>query len=385
MFNQNEIAINSVMFWAIAFAAILLLNLFSQVRAKAFVFSLINLAFLYLLLGGAIVFVCIFIILMFLSLKSFSLKSTRVAVLSIVSIVLFFLFLVNKLQGRFEFLVPIGSILAIVGFSFVVLRCVEVVRGVFSAQHSAPGLVALTNYLVPFHMLAAGPIAAYNDYASKPFEVLPLSKNDVMDAVEVIARGLFNKYVLCFFIDKLFLNGFRSEGSAFALEMLMFTLWSYLDFSSYSNIALGVGKLAGVSTPVNFRNPLISRNVIDFWDRWHISLSHFIKRNVFMPIQIALMRSDLRSRPLLFASFATTVSFLLVGLWHGLALGWFLWGALHALGLVGVRVYTHFLQRTLTPVRFVAYKQSIVVRIVATVVTYIYVAFAFYPVAMMGR
>ncbi|QDZ08075.1 hypothetical protein FPZ24_11770 [Sphingomonas panacisoli] len=385
MFNQNEIAINSVMFWAVAFAAIALLNMASGVRAKSYLFAGVNLAFLFLLLGKSVVFVPLFVGAVFVVLQSFSIKSAKLATLTISSTILFFMFMVNKLQASVASFTAVGSILAIVGFSFITLRCVEVIRGVFSGQHAAPSLVMLTNYLVPFHMLAAGPIAAYDDFARKPFDDARLTNEDVMQAVEVIARGLFNKFVLCYFIDKIFLSGFRSDGAAFVLETLMFTLWSYLDFSSYSNIALGIGKLAGVTTPVNFRNPLISRNVIDFWDRWHISLSHFVKRNVFMPIQIALMRSRMRPRPLLYASFATTVSFLLVGLWHGIALKWLTWGALHALGLVGVRVYTHFLQKALTPQQMVAYRKNMAIRVVATVVTYVYVAFAFLAVALIGR
>ena len=79
-------------------------------------------------------------------------------------------------------------------------------------------------------------------------------------------------------------------------------LWLYLDFSAYSDIAVGVGRLMGVATPENFNRPYLARNMIDFWERWHISLSLFIRRNMFIPIQLALMRRTDGRRPLLVAS-----------------------------------------------------------------------------------
>jgi D-alanyl-lipoteichoic acid acyltransferase DltB (MBOAT superfamily) len=234
-------------------------------------------------------------------------------------------------------------------------------------------------------MLAAGPIAAFEDHSRKPFEHVPLRKDRVIDGLELIARGLFNKFVICYILDQVFLQDFQSTGPAFILEMLVFTFWSYLDFSAYSMIALGIGYLAGVPTPINFRNPFAGRNLIDFWDRWHISLSTFVKNNVFMPIYITLMRRPGPSRPLLYASVATMVSFVLVGLWHGLSLGWFLWGFLHAIGLVIVRYYGHFLQTRLSPSSLKRYRQSVGVRAVATVITYAYITFAFYPVAVLSH
>ncbi len=71
---------------------------------------------------------------------------------------------------------------------------------------------------------------------------------------------------------------------------MFFYLWLYLDFSAYSDITVGAGRLMGVATPENFNRPYVARNLVDFWDRWHISLSRFIYRNVFTPVQLFLLR-----------------------------------------------------------------------------------------------
>jgi D-alanyl-lipoteichoic acid acyltransferase DltB (MBOAT superfamily) len=383
--NNFDIDVNGVLFWAVAVAAILLLNVCTSVRAKTVAFAAVNLAFLWLLLGSFLVPVLGAIGLLFIVLRVASLPRLGRFAIVFAGSALLSLFIINKLQGQVHAFARIGPLLSLVGFSFMVLRCVDVLRAVRAGRVASPSGLSLLNYLAPFHMLAAGPIKAFEDHARQPFEHVPVRTGIVLEGVELIARGLFNKFVICYIIDKVFLSDFKSSGSMFVVEMLMFTLWSYLDFSAYSMIALGIGLLAGVPTPINFRNPLIGRNLIDFWDRWHRSLSMFVKNNVFMPIYITLMRRPGPAKPLAYASVATMISFILVGLWHGLSLGWFLWGSLHAVGLVIVRFYGHFLQKRLTAEALAAYRNSNSVRVLATVLTYCYVTFAFYPVAVLSN
>ena len=105
--------------------------------------------------------------------------------------------------------------------------------------------------------------------------------------------------------------------------------------------------MIGVATPENFNRPYLARNVIDFWERWHISLSQFIRRNVFIPIQLALMRRWDGRSPMLAAGLAFTISFLLCGLWHNINLRWVAWGLYQAAGLFVCSVYKQFLLKKL--------------------------------------
>ena len=385
MTPNYDIDINGALFWGVAIFAIVLLNLCTRIKVKTYAFSAVNLAFLWLLLGSSALTVAAGLGLFFVTLHLASKQRSAAFVVAAAGCALFALFVMNKLQGRVEALSHVGPLLSLIGFSFMVLRCVDVLRAVKTKRVAVPGPLDLLNYLAPFHMLAAGPIATFEDHNRKPFEHLPMRLERVMEGLELIARGLFNKFVICYILDQLFLSDFQSTGATFVIEMLVFTLWSYLDFSAYSMIALGIGLLAGVPTPINFRNPLVGRNLIDFWDRWHISLSTFVKNNVFMPIYITMMRRSGPARPLFYASVATMVSFVLVGLWHGLSLGWFLWGSLHAVGLVAVRYYGHFLQQSLSPSALKSYRESGVVRGFATMATYAYVTLAFYPVAVLSQ
>jgi D-alanyl-lipoteichoic acid acyltransferase DltB (MBOAT superfamily) len=259
------------------------------------------------------------------------------------------LFLLQKLPhaGDRLGLLRTESILEVIGFSYVALRLVEVGRAVRDGRSPPPDLASTVNYLLPFHMLAAGPIQAYDDFVAQPGVPPAPTTRRSLASLERIASGLFKKFVLANYIDRYFLTGFHAQGPYALLEMQFNYLWIYLDFSGYTDIAVGLGGLMGMATPENFNRPYLARNVIEFWERWHISLSQFIRRNLFIPIQLALVRRTDARWPLLAASVAFAVSFLLCGLWHSVSLPWLAWGAFQAAGLVVCNLYRHALTKRL--------------------------------------
>jgi D-alanyl-lipoteichoic acid acyltransferase DltB (MBOAT superfamily) len=267
-------------------------------------------------------------------------------------------------------------VLGTIGFSYVALRLVEVFRAVHERQHAAPGFAALINYLVPFHMLGAGPIQAYSEFASQPRVPDPLTPLEVMNSLERIAFGLFKKYVLATSIQTLFLTDFATFGPYTFVEVQFFFLWLYLDFSAYTDIAVGVGRLMGVATPENFNRPYLARNMVDFWERWHISLSLFIRRNLYIPIFATLMRRGTPPHPLMGSTVAFTISFILCGLWHGLNVNFLLWGTIHALGLVIANAYNYVLQQRIGSRGMKTYRANPLIRAISTAVTYEFVAFS---------
>jgi alginate O-acetyltransferase complex protein AlgI len=201
--------------------------------------------------------------------------------------------------------------------------------------------------------------------------------------MERIASGLFKKFVLAGYLDRMFLTGFQARGPYFFLEVQLNFLWLYLDFSAYSDVAVGLGRLLGVETPENFRKPYLARNVIEFWERWHISLSMFIRRHLFIPAQMELMRRTSGRWPLWAASLAFTVSFLLCGLWHGVSWPWFAWGCVQSAGLIVCNLYRAALTRRLGRKGVNAYLANPWIRALAIFLTFEFaaaaVAVATYP------
>lgn len=298
------------------------------------------------------------------------------------AVVVLIVFLIHKLKpfGAESSYGGINPVLEFIGFSYVALRLIDLGRAVAERRRPAPDICSTINYLIPFHMLAAGPIQAYDEFVDQPDVPEPLGFADSLAAFERIVRGLFKKYVLAGAIQKIFLTQFRSSGPYFWLELQLNYLWLFLDFSAYSDIAVGLGRLTGVATPENFNKPYLARNVIDYWERWHISLSLFIRRNIFVPIQLSLMRATGGRRPLWIASFAFAVSFTLCGLWHNIGWNWFVWGAYHAAGLIVCNLYKHLLTKRLGRKGVERYLANRWIRAAAIVLVYEFVAISLIPV-----
>jgi D-alanyl-lipoteichoic acid acyltransferase DltB (MBOAT superfamily) len=223
-------------------------------------------------------------------------------------------------------------------------------------------------------MLAAGPIQSYAEFVAQPAVPPPLTASDALQGIERIALGLFKKYVLATVVGSAFLTLGFSAPSYLLFDTLFFYFWVYLDFSAYSDITVGAGRLMGVATPENFNRPYVARNLIDFWDRWHMSLSRFVYRNIFVPVQLSLLRRTGPERALRCAAVAFTVSFLLCGLWHELNIRWLLWGALHAAGLVTVNWYRFWLQKHLSREALNRYRSHRAIRLVAIALTQLFAA-----------
>jgi len=338
-------------FWLFVALAIAILNSLVHPSARKWAFALLNLGFVGLYLGKETALLVAGLLVLGPFLRLIRPGRTRAPWLLLGGLGTLGLFVFHKrydlLVSRTPALGKLEFLLVVIGFSYVALRLYELGRAVWEGRREPPGFASTVNYLLPFHMLAAGPIQSYEEFVRQPEIPPPLKPVEALDGFDRIAAGLFKKFVLANLIQRLFLTDYRSAGPYVLLEAQMTFIWLYLDFSAYSDIAAGVGRLVGVATPENFNRPYLARNSIDFWERWHISLSQFIRRNIFIPVQLALVRLTDAQRPLLVASLAFSVSFLLCGLWHQISLRWLAWGAFHAAGLIVCNLYRHQLTKRL--------------------------------------
>lgn len=370
--SDSTVDLYSVQFWWIVGLALLAVVPLTRARARAWALAGLNLGFLGLLLRQEVVYVLSGLVAAWLGLRLVAGRAGAV-VASAGGLATLGLFLVHKMPGL---LAPgpgrITDALTVVGFSYVALRLVDVARAVAERRHPAPGPAALVNYLLPFHMLAAGPIQSYDDFAAQPAVPPAATAREAIGALERIAAGMFKKYILANLIESLLLTGFRARGAYMLAEAPLDFLWLYLDFSAYSDVAVGVGRLIGVATPENFDRPYLARNAIEFWDRWHISLSQFIRRNLFIPIQMTLMRRTDGRHALAIASAAFTVSFLLCGLWHGVSWPWLAWGGIQAAGLIVCNLYRAYLLRRLGRKGLNRYMANRPIRVAGCVLTFLH-------------
>ena len=376
--SDSTVDLYSIQFWWTVGLALLAIVPLTRAGARAWALAALNLLFLALLLRAKMVFVLALVAGAWLGLRLMAGRgAVAAATASVGGLAVLALFLVHKLPGL---PVPgssrLGPALAVIGFSYVALRLVDAARAVGEGRQPPPGPAATVNYLLPFHMLAAGPIQSYDDFAAQPAVPPASSVRESVGALERIATGLFKKYILANLIESLLLTGFRARGAYLLAEVPLNFLWLYLDFSAYSDAAVGVGRLIGVATPENFDRPYLARNVVEFWERWHISLSQFIRRNLFIPIQVALMRRTGGTHPLAVACVAFTISFLLCGLWHGISWPWLAWGGFQAAGLIACNVYRAFLLKRIGRKGLNRYLANRPIRAAGCVLTFLYQAVA---------
>ena len=216
-----------------------------------------------------------------------------------------------------------------VGISFYTFQAIgysiDVYRKKIEATHDVIAFFAFISF---FPQLVAGPIERASNLLPQFFEKRVFDYEKAADGMRQILWGLFKKIVIADncaeFVDYAFNNYQNSNGATLALASVFFALQIYGDFSGYSDIAIGTGKLFGITLRDNFRTPYFSRDVAEFWKRWHISLNKWFVDYVYIPLggsrtsQIKVVRN-------------VFVIFLLSGLWHGANWTYVAWGAYHAI------------------------------------------------------
>ena len=161
--------------------------------------------------------------------------------------------------------------------------------------------------------------------------------SELLPAGERILAGIARKVLLADTLKEFVIDPWLAQGvgqlEPFQCLVLpvVFGMYIYWDFAGYSDMAIGIARLLGYRVPENFNRPYMSRNLIDFWRRWHITLSEWIRVRLMM--KIAGRRAGIVK-----LSIATIISMSLCGLWHGFGWGYFLWGIWHGIGLVAVHL-----------------------------------------------
>jgi alginate O-acetyltransferase complex protein AlgI len=212
------------------------------------------------------------------------------------------------------FLLPIG----ISFYTFQTISyTIDVYKNEVKAQRSFGDFLL---FVCCFHQLVAGPIVRYSHIA-KEIEERVFVANDFNEGISRFCKGLFKKVLIANTAGELgasFLNGNTDNLSILGawLGLFLFSLQIYFDFSGYSDMAIGLGRMFGFHYHENFKHPYLSVSVTDFWRRWHISLGTFFRDYVYIPLG-GNRKNQLRN---------ILIVWLLTGFWHGASWNFILWG-----------------------------------------------------------
>jgi alginate O-acetyltransferase complex protein AlgI len=259
-------------------------------------------------------------------------------------------FVFGTIDDVFGMNLVLRHIILPLGISFITFQKIAFLVDVQAGRVKAFTLRDYCTFVLFFPQLIAGPIVHYREMMPQ-FHALPcrFDKENFAVGVTLLSLGLFKKIVLADKIALLVTPIYQQSAAVGETSFLMawmaatgFTLQIYFDFSGYSDMALGLGRFFGIRLPQNFDSPLRATSIIDFWLRWHMTLTRFLTAYVYNPLQLWLTRRRLAKGrrgfggpntelgaflSLLMAP--TILTMFVSGLWHGAGYGFIVWGLLH--------------------------------------------------------
>lgn len=259
-------------------------------------------------------------------------------------------FFLDSLNLAFGTHFELMAVMLPLGISFITFQKIAFLLDVRAETVKDFDLYDFLVFVFFFPQLIAGPIVHYREMMPQ-FEQLNyrFSSRDVAVGLSLFAMGLFKKVVLAdgvaVYVGPTFSaaeQGLSPDFFAAWMGALAYTFQIYFDFSGYSDMAIGLARLFGIRLPVNFNSPLKASSIIDFWARWHITLTRFLTAYIYTPVVMALTRRRmLAGKPVLgrgpahpgaflvLTVFPTVLTMFVSGFWHGAGFTFVIWGLLH--------------------------------------------------------
>lgn len=239
-------------------------------------------------------------------------------------------------------------------------------------------LSRLLYFILFFPTISSGPIDRYRRF-EKDFQAEVTAdqyKLLLYQGINKIFQGFLYKYIIGYSINHFFIAKLRfyahSQFEHQLYYMYSYSLYLFFDFAGYSAFAIGVSYIMGIKSPENFNLPFISRNIKDFWNRWHMSLSFWFRDFVYMRFVFWIMKKKWIKNRNLVSNLGYILLFLLMGIWHGLEIQYILYGIYHALLMVSYNSFERFNKKHKW------WPQNKFTHAVAIFITFHFICFGFY-------
>ena len=234
-------------------------------------------------------------------------------------------------------------LLAFIGISYMSFKTIQIMLeisdGLIKEKISIKDYL---QFLLFFPTVSAGPIDRSRRFLKEINEVMP--RKDYLelagDGVYRIVLGLLYKIVLSTHVYQMLLALNNTGTVVYSIKyMYLYTLYLFFDFAGYSLMAVGSSNILGIQTPMNFNKPFLSVDIKDFWTRWHITLSTWLRDFVFSRVLMQVIRKKWFKNRLHNATYAYMVNMLVMGFWHGLSVSYIVYGFYHGVLMAGFEVY----------------------------------------------
>lgn len=238
---------------------------------------------------------------------------------------------------------PVVNIVLPLGISFFTFEFIHYITDVYRGSEPVKGFRDFALFAAFFPSQIAGPIKRFQDFMHQLTEDIRFSTKNFEEGMFLIFQGLFKKIVLGDNMGHIVNRGFNNIEQLGTLDAWIavagFTFQIFFDFSGYTDIGRGSALLFGYKVPENFNWPFIAANLTDFWRRWHMSLSTWLRDYLFIPLGGSRGGAWKVRRNVM-------LTMVLGGLWHGAAWHYVIWGAFHGSGLVLSKEWQDFVTRT---------------------------------------
>ena len=271
-------------------------------------------------------------VLVFIAQRMDSKRLKPLVILSILPLV------VNKV-----FAITQVHLLSFIGISYMSFKTIQIMLeisdGLIKEKISVKDYL---QFLLFFPTVSSGPIDRSRRFLKEINEVMP--RKDYLelagDGIYRIVLGLLYKVVLSTYVYQILLALSNTGTVVYSIKyMYLYTLYLFFDFAGYSLMAVGSSNVLGIQTPMNFNKPFLSIDIKDFWTRWHITLSTWLRDFVFSRVLMQVIRKKWFKNRLHNAAYAYMVNMLVMGFWHGISVSYIAYGFYHGVLMSGFEIY----------------------------------------------
>lgn len=269
---------------------------------------------------------------------------------------------------------------ALVGLSYMAFRMSYFAVEINGGKVQSIRIVDYFSFLLFIPTFFIGPISPFQYYQSTINQKLPTDWEFLKTALSRIFVGaikfyfisnIFNQYTF----SKLWYDGYDHGFLDFAISCSAYYIYMYMNFSGFCDLAIGFSALIGIKVKENFDFPFVAKNLQDYWNRWHISLSEYMRDVLFTPFTKYWVKKAGAKRIQIISSVSIFCTFVVLGLWHGVYIGYLLFGIWHGLGL---SIYLFWRSSKLKNVRLKGLIKHPIYNSLRWSATFLYVSFGFF-------
>ena len=271
-------------------------------------------------------------VLVFIAQRMDSKRLKPLVILSILPLVVNKVFAITQLH-----------LLSFIGISYMSFKTIQIMLeisdGLIKEKISVKDYL---QFLLFFPTVSSGPIDRSRRFLKEINEVMPRKEYLELagDGVYRIVLGLLYKVILSTYVCQILFALSNTGTVIYSIKyMYLYTLYLFFDFAGYSLMAVGSSNILGIQTPMNFNKPFLSIDIKDFWTRWHITLSTWLRDFVFSRVLMQVIRKKWFKNRLHNAAYAYMVNMLVMGFWHGISVSYIAYGFYHGILMSGFEIY----------------------------------------------